>query len=59
MKLLAFPENVYLSYVSFMRAMDTVKEISRDFLKTDGDFLRKNFQNHETKNESEIGDDLI
>ena len=59
MKLLSFPQNVYLSYQSFMSAMDAVKEISRDFLKTDGDFLRNNFENDEKKNESWIGDDLI
>jgi len=59
MKLLNSPENAYLSHVSFMRAMDTVKEISRDFLKTDGKNLRKNFEIPERENESWIGDDLI
>ena len=59
MKLLSFPENVYLSYQSFMSAMDAVKEISRDFLKTESPNLRKDFENHERENESWIGDDLI
>jgi hypothetical protein len=59
MKLLNFPENVYSSYESFMRAMDAVKEICGDFLKIDGKILRKNFEKPERKNESWIGDDLI
>jgi len=59
MKLLNFPENVYSSYESFMRALDSVKEICGEFLEMRGEILRKNFENPERKNESWIGDDLI